>query len=88
MENISQKPFEKKKKISLDINESFLKIVDELAQLTKNSRGSIIEALVGQGMSPFCNLLETTWKGYLKEGKWDEKEIKKLLQGLKRIRIN
>ncbi len=88
---MSQKRFSRKrKKISLNIDAEFLKVIDEIASLTKNSRNLIIEAIVGQGMNPFFSYLENTWKKHSKE-KWDKKgivkkEIKKLLSDLKKIR--
>ncbi len=88
MEKITQKPFEKKKKISLDINERFLNLIDDLSDLTKNSRSLIIESLIGQGIKPFFELLEDSWKGYLRQGKWGKKDIKDLLKNLKKIKNN
>ena len=81
-------PLTKKKKISLDINEEFLNVIDELATLTKNSRTVIVESIVGRGMFPYLNLLENLWKDYLKNKKNEKvkKEIKDLLEDLERIK--
>jgi len=86
-------PFKKKKKISLDLDEEFLEVIDELASLSKNSRTLIVESLIGQGMFPFFKYLEKTWKGLLSERKYKEhkkmeKEIENLLQGLNKIKAN
>ena len=86
MEKVYNKVFEKVKKISLDMDERFLKVIDELVKLTKTNRTLIIEALIGQGMAPFFKYLENTWKGYSNEGKWDKNVIKMLLQNLKKIK--
>lgn len=84
-------PLKKKKKISFDIDEEFLRIIDELVNLTKCSRTVIIESLISQGMIPFFNYLENTWKRILDEGRYKEHEkmekgIEKLLQNLKKIK--
>jgi predicted transcriptional regulator len=80
--------FKKKKKISFDINEELLQRIDELASLSKNSRTVIINALLGQGMVPFINYLENTWKELLTEGKYGKikKDMEKLLQDLKKLK--
>jgi hypothetical protein len=86
--------FEKKKKISFDTSDKFLEIIGELVKLTYNSRTMIINALMGAGMAPFCKILEDTWKKNLKEyseklkGKPKEdfeRDMKKLLEGLKKL---
>jgi len=83
-------PIKGKKKISLDINEEFLNVIDELATFTKNSRTAIIEAIIGRGIFPYFNLLENLWKDYLKEEKNEKakKEIKNLLKGLEKIKTD
>jgi len=88
MENITNKPFKSRKKISLDLNEESLQIIDELAELSKNSRGVIMEALINKGMPPFFTFLEKTWKDYLTDKKYEKahKELKNLLKGLKDIK--
>jgi hypothetical protein len=78
--------FKKKKKISFDINDRFLQIIDDLAKLTKNNRTLLINSLIGQGISPSLKMFEKTWKGYLDEGIWDKKVIGQLLSGLKKIK--
>ena len=91
MKEIHQKPFEKVKKISLDMNEEILDIVDDLAKLTKTNRTVIIGSLVGQGFSPFFRSLENNWKNLLKDksiGNEKEKKIKELLNNLKKIEIS
>ena len=80
----------KKKKISMDISEEFLNIIDELATLTKSSRTAILEAVISRGIFPYFNLLENLWKNYLKEEKNEKlkKRIKNLLKELKKIKSN
>lgn len=80
--------FKKKKKISFDINDRLLQLIDELANLTKNSRTVIINALLSLGIVPFFKSLEDTWKGYSTEGKYGKikKDMEKLLQDLKKIK--
>lgn len=90
MEKITQKPFEKVKKISLDMNEEILEIVDDLAGLTKTNRTVVIGSLVGQGFSPFFRYLESTWKVRLKQKNIDQekkKKVRELLQNLRKIEI-
>ena len=88
MEEIINNPFKSRKKISLDINTEFLKIIDELAKLTKSSRTLIIESLLGKGISPFFDYLDHTWKRFLGEGRHKEKKkgLEDALRNLKRIK--
>ena len=90
MEKITQKPFENTKKISLDLNEEHLEIIDELAKLTKTNRTVVIGTLIGQGFSPFFRYLESTWKELLNNKNIDNKKktkIQELLKDLKKIEI-
>lgn len=84
------KPFKEKKKISFDLNEEFLNVIDELANLTKNSRTTIIEAVIGRGLFPYFDLLKNLWEDYLSEYKNEKikKEIKNHLQNLEKIKSN
>ncbi len=83
--------FEKKKKISFDINDKLLEIIDKMVKLTSNSRTVIINALISSGLSPLSKTMEDTWKNYLKEyeGKLDagtEKSLKKLISDLNELK--
>jgi len=87
MENVIKKPFSRKKKISLDINDEVLKLIDDLAKLTKNSRTIILESIIHQGLSPFINLLEKRWKEmFIEENSEIKKITKELLKDLKEIK--
>ena len=79
-----------KKKISMDISEDFLKVIDKLANLTKNSRTTILEAVISRGIFPYFSLLENLWKDYLKEERTEKlkKELKNLLRELNEIKSN
>ena len=80
--------FEKKKKISFDTNEHFLKIIDKLAKVTSNNRTVIINALIGTGMAPFFKNTEKIWEGFLNEEKYKkiEKVLKKSIEDLKKLK--
>jgi len=88
MEKITNKPFNVRKKISLDINKEFLQTIDELAVLTKSNRTLVIESLLGKGMSPFLDYLENTWERFLSEGRYKEKKegLEEALKNLRRIK--
>lgn len=91
MEKTYKNPFDNMKKISLDVNEEILQIIDELAKLTKTSRTVVIGAIIGKGMSPYFRHLESAWKEFLNEKNLDEKKKKKVkeaLQNLKKIEIS
>ena len=82
------KLFKKKKKISFDVNEELLQLIDELVKLTKNSRNVIINALLSEGVSPFLKTLETIWTSYLIDEKYEKirKGMEKILKDLKKIK--
>jgi len=91
METIYKNPFGNMKKISLDIDEEILEIIDGLVKLTKTSRTAIIGGIIGKGLSPTFRYFEGVWKGLLKEKKFDEKKkklIKESLQRLKNLEIS
>ena len=81
-------PLKKKKKISFDLNEELLEVVDGLAVISKNHRSAIIEALIGRGMIPFVDYLEKTWKRYLVDKKYEKikPEMEKLIKDLKKFK--
>jgi|WetSurMetagenome_2_1015567.scaffolds.fasta_scaffold69133_2 hypothetical protein len=91
MEKITYKnPFDNMKKISLDVNEEILKIIDELVKLTKTSRTTVIGSIIGKGLSPTFRYFEMEWQRMLNEKTFNEtkkKLIKKKLQDLKKIEI-
>ncbi len=81
-------PFKKKKKISMDLDEKVLEVIDSLAYLTKTNRTVIIEAVLTNGLFSYINFLEKTWKGYLndKEKSKIKNDIQKLLKDLEEIK--
>ena len=81
-------PFKKKKKISMDLDEKTLEVIDSLASLTKTSRTVIIEAVLTNGLFSYINFLEKTWKGYLndKEKSKIKNDIQKLLKDLEELK--
>ena len=85
MVTVYKKPFENMKKISLDMNEEILQIIDELAKLMKTSRTVIIGTLVGKGMSPFFKDLKDTWKSWVIKKETDEAKKKKIKVLLKEL---
>ena len=88
MEKIVSKPFEIRKKISLDINKEFLNIIDELVKLTHSNRTLVIESLIGQGIAPLFKYWEGEWRRMLNSERYKEKKkgVQKILQDLKKIK--
>jgi hypothetical protein len=80
----------KKRKISLDMNKEFLEIIDEIANLTKTTRTTIIEAVISRGIFPYFDFLKNFWEDTLKEEKNErvKEGIKKLLDDLSKIKSN
>ena len=80
----------KKRKISLDMNKEFLEIIDEIANLTKTTRTTIIEAVISRGIFPYFDFLKNFWEDTLKEEKNERVKdgIKKLLDDLSKIKSN
>lgn len=68
----------KSKKISLNIEEKTLDLVDDLAKITEANRTVILLTLIGQGISPLVQFLEKEWNRYEKEKKADPKKIKEM----------
>lgn len=81
-------PFKKKKKISMDLDEKVLEVIDSLAYLTKTNRTVIIEAVLTNGLFSYINFLEKTWKGYLNDKENDKikNDVQKLLKDLEELK--
>ena len=89
MENIYNKIFQRKRKISLDVDEITRDFIDEFSVLTESNRTIVIGALVGKGLPILLDEMERTWQGLLIKGNLDENRknhLKKCLNGLKKIR--
>ncbi len=91
MTDISKQTLRKSKKISLNMNQEFIDLADNLRKLTNQNRTSIFLAWIGKGIDPLFNDMENTWRGVLTAGnlnlsKEKKKEIEKLLKKLKKIR--
>lgn len=70
------------KKISLNIDEKTLKIIEDLAELTESNRTIILLAILEQGISNFVQFLDKEWTKLKKEGKGDSKTIDELKKKL------
>ena len=73
------------KKISFNLDESTLMMIDELAKGTKTTRTMIINGLIGHGMKKFINVLHSEGTEMKKERKKDPKKIDDLLSFLRQF---
>jgi len=88
MKSIPQKALENQQKISLNLDEGVLKLIDDLAALTNANRTIMIEALILKGVPGLFLEMKAAWKGALVAGVADEKKkikIEKLLKDLDKI---
>lgn len=89
MEKIYKNALNERIKISLDLEDSTLEFIDLLANVTKSSRITIIEAIIGKGAMPLINEIESNWKTLLIKGNFDEgrkNNIKKLIAQLEKAK--
>jgi len=82
---------DKRKKISLGLYEDHLRVIDDLASLTKTNRKIMIDAVLSTGIISYLSYIEKTWARILKDKKYKEnkvihREIKNLLNRLKKIK--
>ena len=82
MTKIDLTPFGKFKKISLNMSDEILEIIDSLAKITKTNRTVVIGAVIGKGLPPYFQYLRESWQGYLKDKSLDEKKKKVISQAL------
>lgn len=84
---LHKKPFEKKKKISLDIDEEFVRIIDDIAKLTHAKRSQIVISLFGVGFYPLFRQIEGPWQAMLATSQDEKmkKVLRELLEGLNKI---
>lgn len=88
MKSIPERALEKQQKISLNLDESVLKLVDDLAALTNANRTIMIEALILKGVPNLFSEMKAAWNGALTAGVADEqkkKKIQRLLKDLEEI---
>ena len=76
----------KTKKISVNVEEKTLEILDDLAKLTEVNRTIILSTILGQGTPKFMQFLHDEWQKMERVGKGDAKKIKELQKKLITIR--
>ncbi|MBS3076918.1 hypothetical protein J4233_01465 [Candidatus Pacearchaeota archaeon] len=71
-----RKAFEKAKtkKISMNVNEKYLEMIDELARIHDMDRTKIIEALIPAGIKFQTEFSEKTWKKFLEDKEYSDKK--------------
>jgi len=74
------------KKISLNIEEKSLKIIDDLAELAEANRTVIFLAILEKGIPNFVQFLNQEWKKYEKSEKTDTKKVKEMQEKLSNFR--
>jgi hypothetical protein len=87
MKDLIKKPMDFRKKISLNINVEILKLVKNLAKLTKTNDTLVIESLLVKGISPLIKQFRDSWTAMFYDTKDNLKKehLTKLLNELKEI---
>ena len=70
----------KTKKISHNINEKTLEMIDELAKITESDRTKILNAIIFSGIKSQTNFMIKEWENLLKQREYKSK--KKRIGGL------
>ncbi len=89
-----KKTFEnaKAKKVSFNMNEMSLKMIDELRKIFGMNRTKTMGAIIFGGVKAQIEFTEKTWKEWIKEGKYDkklmEKKLSELIQFKKKWKID
>lgn len=85
-----KKAFEKAgtKKISMNLNEKTLEMIDELAQIPGINRSQMVDALISAGFVYQTEFFEKAWKNFLKDKKYSDKQdsLKSLLKKLEKFK--
>ena len=87
MDKLAEKPLNSRKKISLNVNNTILDLVKDLAKLTKTNNTIIIESLLVAGISPLFKQFKTGWVTLLGDAKDAKRKaiLKTLLKKLETI---
>lgn len=85
MKKIDWTGFGTMKKISLNMAEEILEIIDSLADITHTNRTVVIGAVIGKGLSPYFSYLEESCKKALKDKNLEEKKRKILVKALEDV---
>jgi glycerol-3-phosphate responsive antiterminator len=86
MEKVEEKFLEGKKKISLNLDENLLSLVEDMAKLSKTNKTMMIEAFVYRGIANQMRYMEETWIKMKSNPSVDQKKVKQVLQELQEIK--
>ena len=78
-----------RKKISLNLYEAQLDLIDETAKLTHTNRTNVIDALISGGFPVIFDQMEKSWNVLLISGNLDKKKkenISNLLKNLQKLK--
>lgn len=91
IKSITNQPLTKERKISINLDEKVLKVIDCLAKLTKSNRTMVVTAIANKGISPIIEEMKKVWTGLLVKGNLEgaqKKNIEILLKDLEEIKKN
>lgn len=74
------------KKISVNIDEKTLNLIDDLSEIVGITRTNVVTALIGYGVKKYVEVLEKTWTNMLKDPKRDKKKTETKLQKLQEFK--
>ena len=78
----------KKKKISHNINEKTLEMIDEMSNITGTTRTQMLDAIIFSGVKAQTNFMIKSWEIFKKDKKFEAKKekIEELLGKLKEFK--
>jgi hypothetical protein len=71
---------EKKKKISYDIDEKMLNMLDEMAGITHCTRAQVLDAIIFPGARAQTEIMLKLWKEWIKDKKFEGKEKQEMIK--------
>ena len=74
------------KKISVNLDEKTLNLIDDLSEIVGTTRTNIISALLGYGIKKYVDMLEKIWANMKKDRKYNKEKLDKKLEKLQKFK--
>ena len=85
---VADKQFYKEKKVSFNLDQRIIDLIDEVADTTKTNRTAIVTAICKDGLPNYLDFLLKEWNSLLNNPKYGDKKdtIQSCIKSVKKIK--